>query len=213
MFVGRTTYLAALLIALPFFSCAHSTRGQIMKKGLEQASIFEEINEKDKELPEGDSELFIKASIKIPRKEFYLFSTRPPRHENSQYPFVLNVNGQGALWTVNCALDEQRMYVHTKRNPEGGDGLMCRLEKSIRLKSGSYSVYFGLPEEEFETKVTISLTGGSSNVLEFEPIYWRGGDRRRTFWNGISTFDIIFNGKPFLSHTIHRGGVGSWKND
>ena len=48
---------------------------------------------------------------------------------------------------------------------------MCRLEKRIRLKSGSYEVYLGLPEEEFETEVTISLTGGSSNVLEFKPIY------------------------------------------
>ena len=199
-------YFAPLLTIFLFFGCAHTTREQIMKKGLEQASIFEEINEKDRQIPEGYSELLIMASIKIPQKEFYLFNKRAPRHRNSQYPFVININGQGALWTVNCTSDEQRMYVYNKRNPEGGDGLMCRLEKNIRLKPGYYKVYFGLPEEEFETKVTISLTGGSSNVLEFEPIYWRGGDRRRTFWNGISTFDIFLNGEPYLSHTIHKGG-------
>jgi hypothetical protein len=206
MYVGRTTYLAVLLIALPFFGCAHTTREQIIEKGLEQASIFEEINEKDSQVPEGYSQLLIKASMKIPQKEFYLINPKPPRHENSQYPFVININGQGAMWTVNCTLDEQRMYVHTERNPEGGEGLMCRLEKNIRLRSGSYKVYFGLPEEEFETEVTISLGDGSSNVLGFKPIYWQFGDNRRRFWNGIFSFDIFLNGKSYFTHTIHRGG-------
>jgi hypothetical protein len=177
-----------------------------MQKASEEASSFKEINGEYKQLPEGYSELLIKASIKIPQKQFYLIKPRPPRRENSQYPFVLNINGQGVLWQVNCTLDEQRMYVHNKRNPEGGVGLMCRLEKRIHLKSGSYKVYFGVPEEEFEIEVPILLTDRFSSVLEFEPIYWQGGDHRRKFWNGISTFDIIFNGKPFLSHTIHRGG-------
>jgi hypothetical protein len=206
MFVGRTTYLAALLIALPFFSCAHSTRKQIMEKGLERASIFEEINEKDGQIPEGYSELLIDASIKIPQKQFYLINPRPPRHDNSQYPFVLNINGQGMLWQVNCTLDEQRMYVYNKRNPEGGKGLMCRLEKRIRLKSGSYKVYFGVPEEEFEIEVPIFLTDRFSSVLEFKPIYWQSGDHRRTFWNGISNFDIFLNGKPYATYSIHKGG-------
>ena len=206
MHVGRTTCLAALLITLPFSGCAHVTREQIMKKGLERASIFEEINEKDKQLPEGYSELLIEASIKIPQKQFYLINPRPPRRENSQYPFVLNINGQGVLWQVKCALDDQRMHVYNKRNPEGGRGLMCRLEKSIRLKSGSYKVYFGLPEEEFETEVSIFLTDRSSILLEFKPIYWQGGDHHWTFWNGISNFDIFLNGKPYRTHHIHKGG-------
>ena len=177
-----------------------------MQKASEKTSSFEEINEKESQLPEGYSELLIKASIKIPLKEFYLIKKRPPRHETSQYRFVLNINSQGVLWTVNCTLDEQRMYVHYRRNPEGGEGLICRLEKRIRLKSGSYNVYLGLPEEEFETEVSISLTDGSSNVLEFKPIYWRDGDNRRTFWSGISDFDIFFNGKPYRTHLIRKGG-------
>jgi hypothetical protein len=55
----------------------------------------------------------------------------------------------------------------------------------------------GLPEEEFETEVAISLADGSSNVLEFKPIYWRSGDFRRMSWEGISNFAIFFNGKPY----------------
>lgn len=199
-------YLAPLLTIFLFFGCTHTTREQIIEKGLEQASIFEEINEKDSQIPDGYSELLIKASIKIPQKQFYLINPRPPRRENSQYPFVLNINGQGVLWQVNCPLDEQRMYVHTKRNPEGGKGLMCRLEKRIRLKFGSYKVYFGVPEEEFEIEVPIFLTDRFSSVLEFKPIYWQGGDHRRTFWNGISNFDIFLNGKPYATSSIHKGG-------
>ena len=202
----RMTYSAALLITLAFFGCAHVTQERIIQRASEEASSFEEINEKDSQLPEGHSELLVKAWIKIPKKETYLINKKPPRKENSEYPFVLNINGQGVLWAVNCTFDEQGMYAYNKRNPEGGDGLMCRLEKRIRLRSGSYRIYFGLPEEEFETEVAISLADGSSNVLEFRPIYWKPGDNRRMFWNGISSFDIFFNGKPYLSHTIHRGG-------
>ena len=94
----------------------------------------------------------------------------------------------------------------TERNPEGGDGLMCRLEKRICIRFGSHKVYLGLPEEEFETEVAISLADGFSNVLEFKPIYWQLGDNRRRFWNGIFNFDIFLNGKSYFTHTIHRGG-------
>ena len=206
MHTERARYLAALLTTLLFFGCAHVTREHIMQKASQGGSSFEEINEQDKQIPEGYSELLIKAWIKIPKKETYLIKKRPPRKENSEYPFVLNINSQGALWTVNCTLDEQRMYVQYRRNPEGGEGLICRLEKRIRLKSDSYKVYLGLPEEEFETEVAISLAEGSPNVLEFKPIYWQFGDNRRMFWNGISTFDIFLNGKPYLTHVIHKGG-------
>jgi hypothetical protein len=202
----RTRFGVALLIALAFFGCAHVTRERIMRRASEEAFSFEEINEKDSQTPEGYCELLIKASIKIPQKEFYLIKRKPPRDENSQYSFVLNINGQGVLLMVNCTLDEQRTYINNKRNPEGGAGLICRLEKRLRLKSGYYKVYLGLPEEEFETEVSISLADGSSNVLEFKPIYWRSGDNRRMFWKGISNFDICFNSKPYVNHTIHRSG-------
>jgi hypothetical protein len=199
MYTERTKYLTVLLTTLVFFGCAHVTREGIMQRASEKASSFEEIDEKDSQLPEGYSELVIKASIKIPPKEFSLIKTRPPRDENSQYPFVLNINGQGVLWTVNCTLDKQKTYINNKRNPEGGEGLICRLGKRLRLKSGSYKVYLGLPEEEFETEVAISLAEGSSNVLEFKPIYRRHRIHHRTFRNGITTFDIFFNGKPYVT--------------
>jgi hypothetical protein len=205
MHTERTGYLVVLLTTLVFFGCAHVTREGIMQRASEKASSFKEINEKDSQLPEGYSELVIKASIKIPQKEFYLIKTRPPRDENSRYPFVFNINGQGVLWTANCTLDNQNTYINNKRNPEGGEGLMCGFEKRIRLKSGSYRVYLGLPEEEFETEVGISLADGSSNLLEFKPIYWRLGSNRRMFWHGISHFDIFFNGKAYVGQSTKGG--------
>jgi hypothetical protein len=203
--MGRTRDLVALLATLVLFGCAHVTQQGIMEKASEKASSFEEINGEDRQLPEGYCELVIEATIKIPQEEFHIVKTRPPRYEHLQYPFVFNINGQGVLWMVNRTSDKQRTYLNNKRNPEGGVGLICRLEKRIRLKSGSYKVYLGLPEEEFETEVVISLAAGSSNVLKFKPIYWRSGDNQRTFCNGISSFDIFLNGKPYLTHTIHRG--------
>ena len=201
MHMERTRYLAVLLTTLVFFGCTHVTREGIMQRASEEASSFEEINEKDSQLPEGYSELVIKVSIKIPQKEFYLIKTRPPRDENSQYPFVVNINGQGVLWTVNCTLDKQKTYINNKRNPEGGEGLICRLEKRIRLRSGSYRVYLGLPEEVFESEVAISLPDSSTNVLEFKPIYCQSGRIPRAFYWGISRFDIFLNGKLCLIHS------------
>ena len=67
---------------------------------------------------------------------------------------------------------------------------MCRLEKRMRLKSGSYKVSFGLPEEELETEVAISLAEGSWNLLEFKPIYLRSGDNLWRFRHGISTLRL-----------------------
>jgi hypothetical protein len=200
----RTRYLAVLLTTLVFFGCAHATREHIIQKASEVGSSFEVINEEDKQLPDGYSELLIKAWIKIPKKETYLIKKKPPRNENSEYPFVLNINGQGVFWTVHCMLDDQGMYAYNKRNPEGGIGLMCRLRKRIRLKSGCYKVYLGLPEEEFDTEVNVCLTDHSWNVLEFKPIYWKPGDNIRSFWNGISRFDIFLNGKPYLVNATHR---------
>jgi len=200
----------ALLIVLAFFGCAQVTQERILQRASEKAFSFEEINEKESQISEGYSELLIKVSIKIPQEETYVFKERPPGYENLQYPFVFNINGQGVLWLVNRTFDEQKTYIKHKINPEGGAGLMCRLEKRIRLKSGFYKVYVGLPEEEVETEVTISLADGSSNVLEFKPIYWWHRTYHRTFRNGISHFDIFFNSKPYHSHTYIEMEVGSY---
>ena len=205
----RIRFAVALLIVLAFFGCAQVTQERILQRASEKAFSFEEINEKESQISEGYSELLIKVSIKIPQEETYVFKERPPGYENLQYPFVFNINGQGVVWSVNPTFDEQVMYLRHKINPEGGVGLICRLEKRVRLKSGSYRVYMGLPEEELETAVIISLADGSSNVLEFKPIYWRGEDRQRTFRSGISHFDIFFNGKPYHGHTTNRDG--SWE--
>lgn len=202
----RTRFGLALLIVLAFSGCAHVSRERIMRRASEKALCFEEIDEKESPIPEGYCELLIEAWIKIPKTETYVIKTRPPGYENLQYPFVFNIKGQGVLWSVNRTFDEQRTYIHNKINPDGGAGLMCRLEKRVRLKPGAYKIYMGLPEEEFETEVTISLADGSSNVLEFKPIYWWHRTYHRTFRNGISHFEIFLNGKPYLSHNIHEGG-------
>jgi hypothetical protein len=68
MYLERTRYWAALSITLAFFGCAHFTREGIIQRASEKASSFEGISEKEVQLPEGYSELVIKASIKIPKK-------------------------------------------------------------------------------------------------------------------------------------------------
>ena len=47
------------------------------------------------------------------------------------------------------------------------------LEKKIRLHAGTYSIFFGVPEENYTKTVTVNLQEGKSYTLEFRPIYPR----------------------------------------
>jgi hypothetical protein len=170
-------------------------------KSMEQGTVFEEL--KDGSLMHRFGVLIIRATMKTPKEGFYLLESKHSLHGKPEYPFIFNIGGQGVTWLAKGAPDIQQKIVDDKKNPEGGEGVKYFLEKNIRLKSGSYKIYFGLAEKNFQKEIVISVTEGKTSILEFKPVYrperpgHRGRKRTRgdSFYEGIRDFEVCLDGK------------------
>jgi hypothetical protein len=160
---------------------------------MEHGNVFEEL--KDSNPIPGWSVLIIRASIKTPREGYYLFESKHFLHGKSEYPFVFNIGGQGVTWMAKGRPDTEQRIVDFKRNPEGGEGVKYQLEKRIKLKPGSYKIYLGLTEENFQKEIDISLLEGKTSILDFTPIYQRDRVSGYTFYKGIHDFKVYLNEK------------------
>ncbi len=89
------------------------------------------------------------------------------------YPFLLNIDGQAVLWTVNGQAETLPLYEkgYTSRDPDAGEGIKYRLEKKIRLAVGMHKIFFGLPKKDYLSAFKVLLSEGESQVLEFKPRY------------------------------------------
>lgn len=184
-----------IMSGLLFGSCATNTavKEQIQKKGVEQANVFEEITDGNTE--DGFCVLTMRVTMKTPREGFYPLESRNSLHGKPEYPLVFNIGGQGVTWLAKGLPDNQPESMDERRNPEGGGGVQYTLEKRIRMKSGTYNIYIGLTDEKFQKDVEITLTGASSSILEFKPIYLKDRGKGPTFYRGISDFEVFIDGK------------------
>jgi hypothetical protein len=190
----KAIFLAIILSGF-IIGCTTGTavRGQICSTSAEQGNIFEEL-EDGNPVP-GWSILIIRASIKTPREGYYLFESKHSLHGKSEYPFVFNIGGQGVTWMAKGKPDTQQKIIDSKRNPEGGEGVKYLLDKRIKLKPGSYKIYLGLTEENFQKEIDINLIEGKTSILEFTPVYQRDRVSGYTFYKGIHDFKVYLNEK------------------
>jgi hypothetical protein len=191
----KAIFLAIILSGFILGGCTTGTvvRGQIFTKSMEQGNIFEELEENNP-IP-GWSVLVIRASIKTLREGYYLFESKHSLHGKPEYPFVFNIGGQGVTWMAKGKPDTQQRIVDAKRNPEGGGGVKYLLEKRIKLRPGSYKIYLGLTEENFQKEIDINLLEGKTNILDFTPVYQRDRISGYTFYKGIHDFKVYLNEK------------------
>jgi hypothetical protein len=190
----KATFLAIILSGF-ILGCTTGTavRGQICTKSMEQGNVFEELEDSNPML--GWSILIIRASMKTPREGYYLFESKHSLHGKSEYPFVFNIGGQGVTWMARGKPDTQPRIIDAKRNPEGGEGVKYLLEKTIKLKPGSYRICLGLTEENFQKEIDINLLEGKTSILEFNPVYQRDRVSGYTFYKGIHDFKVYLNEK------------------
>jgi len=191
----KVIFLAFILSGFVFGGCATHTavKEQIQRKSIAQGSVFEEL--RDGQVRAGYVVLTIRASMKTPKEGYYLFESKDSLHGKPQYPFIFNIGGQGAVWMANGKPDLQQKIVDGRKNPEGGEGVKYDLERKITLEPGSYKIYLGLTGEAFEKEITVNLTDQPQNVLEFLPVYRRDRIRGKSFYKGISNFEVFLNGK------------------
>ena len=114
-----------------------------------------------------------------------------------RYPFVVNVDGQAALWEIGGQKEETPRYTKDgEKDPEGGDGIRYTLVKRIRLKPGEHRVFFGLPGERSFKELTVTLTGKEIRTIELKPVYNRYRYEGPRFERGVAKIEVTLKGAP-----------------
>ena len=128
--------------------------------------------------PQGFADLVVKAEIKTHREGYYIAESKESPHGKPGYPFVLNVDGQAAVWKVDGQKDVKPASDEkgkTSKDPEAGTGIKYVLEKS----SGSGPVLTGYSSAFRETN---TLPGLLSMQKRVRSIRWNSSlctDTRR----------------------------------
>jgi hypothetical protein len=187
--------LIAITIGLMLTGCGASSKMIARMSQSERIDIFTEVTS-DGPVPAGFADLLIKASIKMPLKGHYPLESRESAQGAPDITFLVNIDGQAALWKAAGRKHELPEYIDgkTSRDPEAGEGMKFVLEKKVRLMAGPHNVFFGLPGDAHNRTTEITLKSGVLYVLEFKPVYWykRLPTKIPTFLEGIERYEVIF---------------------
>jgi hypothetical protein len=190
------TILVVLMLA-SLLGCGIAAKTIAARSISERSDVFTEVSVNDV-VPSGYVDVLIRADIKRPLEGSSSGESKTSSHGKETYPFLINIDGQAALWRAEGKDHELPRYVDgiTSRDPEAGSGMKYVLEKRVRLASGTHTVFFGLPEESYYTVADITAASGSANVLVFKPRYWHKhlAIRIPTFLKGISTYEVYVDG-------------------
>ncbi|MEW6117671.1 MAG: hypothetical protein AB1553_12380 [Nitrospirota bacterium] len=187
-------YVATVIVGIVFLagSAAATEKDIAAKSKGSRTDVFSEVKGESAP-PKGFVNLLVRTSIKSYPEGHFAFESTPPK---DGYAFVLNVDGQGALWKVDGQKEATPAYdKKSKKLPEGGKGTRFTLEKKIRLAVGTHKIFLGLPEEGYSTEAAISLAEGAQNVIEFKPVYKSHRKSVRHFAHGLSKYEVFLNGK------------------
>lgn len=185
------------VMSLILIGCGAAAKTIKQKTQNERVDIFIEI--KQTEAPaQGFAVLAIKATIKTHLEGYYLLESEDSLCGKPGYPFVINIDGQAAIWAVNGQKENVPLYDkdgHTSHDPDAGEGIKYVLEKKIRLRAGTHKVFLGLPADDYFKEVEITLKEGDSISLEFKPVYKYKTRPTRIpdFKKGIKEYEIYLN--------------------
>ncbi len=200
--MSRTNTLRfALLIALGLSASACASNAGLMKANSVsgRTDIFVEVADAPA-VPVGSTDLEIVASVKTPPQGHFLLESASSPHGKPGYPFLLNIDGQAVVWTIDGQKETAGAYfANGTRNPERGTGVKYRLARRIRLSAGAHKVFFGLPREDALSEFDVALKGGRIYELDFNPLYAKQPKRPRNFASGVDGI-----GKTLTDVTLDR---------
>ncbi len=190
--------MVTAVIGICLIGCGTSVTEVQLKSQSERTDVFREVMDGGP-LPKGFVDMTIKASIKTHREGHYPLEPREQFHGNPAYPFLINIDGQAAIWKVDGSMDNIPPYDEkgrTTADPEAGIGVKYVLDKKIRIASGTHRVFFGLPAENFSKEFEVSLNEGIIYVLELKPLYQEKVHPYRipSFLEGIKDYEVFLNG-------------------
>ena len=193
-------YIVLAVLGIAIVGCSTAMQEVKAKSQSERTDVFSEVKDESTP-PKGFVDLVIRGSIKTHLESYYILESKESLHGKQSYTFLINIDGQAALWNVEGVRDNKPAYDKngkTSRDPEAGEGMKYLLEKKIRLRPGSHKLFFGLPEDDYYREVVINVKGGEAQTLEFKPEYRykRLPTRIPTYMQGVSRYDILINGSP-----------------
>lgn len=193
-------YMVLTVLGITLVGCGSTAKEIKMKSQSGRMDVFSEVRD-DEIIPKGLVDLVIKASIKTHLEGYYIGESKESLHGKPEYPFLINIDGQAAIWKVTGVKETTPKYDKdgkTSHDPEAGAGMKYALDRKVRLRAGSHKVFFGLPEDKYSIEVEISLKEGETTTLEFKPIYRtkRIPTRIPSFLEGINKYEVFLNGKP-----------------
>ena len=194
-----TVSLSVILLLTILSGCGAAAKTIAARSTSERSNVFVEVFENDS-APSGYADVLIRANIKTPVGGYSSGESKTSVNGKETYPFLINIDGQAALWRAEGKKHELPRYVDgiTSRDPEAGSGMKYVLAKKVRLAAGTHKVFFGLPDEPYYTEADIIVASGNAYVLEFQPKYWHKKlpTRIPTFVKGVNHYDILINGNP-----------------
>jgi len=194
-----TVYVAVILLIVVLSGCGAAARTIAARSASERSDVFTEVVGNEA-APSGYTDVLITASIKTHLEGYYLGESKNSAHGKGAYSFLINIDGQAALWKAEGKRHELPSYEDgkTSRDPEAGEGIKYVLNKKIRLRPGSHRLFFGSPEDDFYREVVINVKEGEAQTLEFKPVYQYKTFPTRipTYMKGVSHVDILVNGNP-----------------
>ena len=191
--------ISMIVVALGLMvGCGATARTITAKSQSERMDVFTEVTDAGAR-PHGFADMIVKANIKTHAANYYIGESRKSFHGKPGYPFVINIDGQAAVWKVNGHKDVRPAYDEqgkTSRDPEARTGIKYSMEKKLRVRYGMHKICFALPEGEYYVEAEITLRDGEEAVLEFKPIYRYHTlpTRIPTFLAGINRYEIYVNG-------------------
>ncbi|MDA8423145.1 MAG: hypothetical protein M0Z89_07400, partial [Nitrospiraceae bacterium] len=170
----------------------------------EKTDVFTEVAGNEA-APAGYADVLIAANIKTHLEGYYRGESKTSAHGKESYPFLFNIDGQAVLWKAEGKKHDLPSYDangKTSRDPEAGEGIKYTLNKKIRLRAGSHTLFFGLPEDDYYREVVITVKEGEAQMLEFRPEYRYKTRPTRipTYMQGVSKFDVLVNGNQVEQH-------------
>jgi hypothetical protein len=191
----QTKLMIVIAIGIILVSCGTATKEIARMSQSEKTGVFTEATAEGP-IPAGSADVLIKASIKTPPERYYALESKESAHGKPGYTFLVNIDGQAALWKAEGRKHDLPKYIDgkTSRDPEAGEGMKYVLEKRIRIAPGAHRVFFGVPGEAYYTSTDITVMSGVLYVLEFKPVYRYKTlpTRIPTFLKGISNYRIFF---------------------
>ena len=206
-----------ILLVLSFITviiligCGATSKEIRAKTQSERTDVFREVKTEGAS-PQGFADVVIKASLKTHLEGHYPYESKESQHGKSEYPFLLNIDGQAVIWKVVGQKESRPKYYEKGkaiRDPEGGEGIKYVLEKKIRLAAGSHRVFFSLPSDNYALELNLTLEEGGPYILEFKPVYkykkghyslhkTRRWKRVETFFKGIKKYELFLDGCPVV---------------